>query len=379
MDLGADLRPLPPSFEQIRTHRVTHYCGAPIVHSMLADAPNQSGIAHQISSLLAGAAPPLTVFECMADIGVALTHMYGLTETYGPAVVCTPQPAWDALSPYARVECNSRLQGKPACMLRSQLVQWHHQLTTCTNNLENMELIDRIPGAHGRVGKRTVKDQISDKLAYMIHSGLLRAGDELPSERALATTLEVSRETVRAAIGVLHARRMVEVSQGARTKVIGAGLLPMHESVSTLGSLKERSFEEVAEARAAVELQVIRFAAQRITDNGLARLSSLVKEQELMLKDPVGFQISDREFHTTLYKSCGNSLLVDVVSDFYDYALEYRRRALQRPGAIKHSVQDHKEIVDALKTRNPDAAVAAMRGHLERVRETTMKEMVNRV
>ena len=240
-----------------------------------------------------------------------------------------------------------------------------------------MELIDRIPGEHGRVSKRTVKDQISDKLAYMIHSGLLRVGDELPSERHLATTLEVSRETVRAAIGVLHARRMVEVSQGTRTRVVGPGLLSMRESVSTLSNLKDRSFEEVAEARAAVELQVIWLAAQRIVASELTRLTMLVNDQELMLKDPVGFQISDREFHTTLYKSCGNSLLVDVVSDFYDYALEYRRRALQRPGAIKHSVQDHREIVAALKTRNPEVAVAAMRSHLEQVRKTTIKEMAN--
>lgn len=238
-----------------------------------------------------------------------------------------------------------------------------------------MELIDRIPGEHGRVSKRTVKDQISDKLAYMIHSGLLREGDELPSERTLATTLEVSRETVRAAIGILHARRMVEVSQGSRTRVVGPGLLPMHESVSTLGNLKDRSFEEVAEARAAVELQVIWLAAQRIGDNELTRLSELVKDQQTMYSDPVGFQISDREFHVALYKSCGNSLLVDVVSDFYDYALEYRRSALQRPGAIRHSVEDHRRIVEALRTRNPEVAVGAMRSHLEQVQTTTLKEM----
>ncbi len=240
-----------------------------------------------------------------------------------------------------------------------------------------MELIDRIPGEHGRVSKRTVKEQISDKLAYMIHSGLLRAGDELPSERTLASTLEVSRETVRAAIGVLHARRMVEVSQGSRTRVLGPGLLPMHESVSTLGNLKDRSFEEVTEARAAVELQVIWLAAQRIGDNELARLAELVRDQETMQQDPVGFQISDREFHVTLYRACGNSLLVDVVSDFYDYALEYRRRALQRPGAIRHSVDDHRKIVEALKTRNPDIAVGAMRSHLEQVKTTTLQEMAN--
>lgn len=239
-----------------------------------------------------------------------------------------------------------------------------------------MDLIDRIPGEHGRIAKRTVKDQISDKLAYMIHSGLLRPGDELPSERALASTLEVSRETVRAAIGVLHERQMVDVSHGARTRVLGPGLLPMRESVSTLGNLKSRSFEEVAEARAAVELQVIWLAAQRISDTELARLSELLKDQQALFNDPVGFQISDREFHTTLYKSCGNALLVDVVSDFYDYALDYRRLALQRPGAIEQSVSDHQGVVKALQTRQPEAAVAAMRDHLEHIQMTTKKEIV---
>lgn len=240
-----------------------------------------------------------------------------------------------------------------------------------------MELIDRIPGDKGLIGKRTVKDQISDKIAYMIHSGLLQPGDELPSERELASTLSVSRETVRSAIGVLQARRMVEVSQGARTRVLGRGPFSLHESVSTLGSLKDRSFEEVAEARGAVEVQVIWLAAQRITAQQLARLDALVHEQETMLNDPVRFQISDQEFHNTLYRACGNELLADVVSDFYGYALEFRRRALQRKDAIAHSVNEHRGIVAALKTGKPEKAVAAMQKHLDQVHQTTLKEMSN--
>lgn len=238
-----------------------------------------------------------------------------------------------------------------------------------------MEIIARIPGDDGRIAKRTVKDQISDKLAYMIHSGLLRPGDELPSERELAATLGVSRETVRAAIGVLQARRMIEINQGSRTRVLGTGPFPLHESVSTLGKLRDHSFGEVAEARAAVEAQVVSLAAQRISSAELARLASLVNDQEAMLDDPVSFQISDREFHTTLYGACRNKLLVDVVSDFYDYALEYRRLALQRPGAIAHSVAEHRDIVEALKTHSVESAVAAMQQHLEQVRKTTLDEM----
>jgi DNA-binding FadR family transcriptional regulator len=238
-----------------------------------------------------------------------------------------------------------------------------------------MDIISRVPGDHGRIAKHTVKEQISDKLAYMIHSGLLRPGDELPSERELATTLGVSRETVRAAISILQSRRMVEINHGSRTRVVGTGLFTLYESVSTLGKLRDRSFGEVTEARAAVELQVVALSAQRITSAELARLESLLADQESMLDDPVNFQISDREFHIMLYGACRNALLVDVVSDFYDYALEYRRLALQRPGAIAHSVAEHRRIVEALKTRNSAAAVAAVQNHLEQVRRTTLDEM----
>jgi len=239
----------------------------------------------------------------------------------------------------------------------------------------HLHLIERIPGERGPISKRTVKDQISDKLAYMIHSGLLLPGDELPSERELAETLQVSRETVRAAIGVLQARKMIEVSQGARTKVIGRGAMPLHESVGILGDLKHRSLDEVAEARAAVEVQVIWLAAQRIAPAQVARLQALVDEQRAMLKDPVRFQISDQEFHHTLYRACGNGLLADVVSDFYGYALEYRRLALVRRNAIAQSVEQHQEIVDALRTGAAEPAVTAMRRHLEQVHRTTKAVM----
>ena len=238
-----------------------------------------------------------------------------------------------------------------------------------------LRIIERVPGDRGQIVRRTVKDQISDKLAYMIHSGLVQPGDELPSERELAATLGVSRETVRAAIGVLQARRMVEVSQGARTRVLGRGAMPLHESVSILGDLRHRSLKEVTEARAAVEVQVVWLAARRITPRQLARLQALVDEQRAMLADPVRFQISDQEFHQALYRACGNDLLAGVVFDFYGYALEYRRLALKRKDAIAQSVAEHQRIIDALRTRDPDAAVAAMRQHLEQVHRTTRAVM----
>ena len=97
-------------FDLIREHRVTHYCGAPIVHNTLINAPAewQQGIAHTVNGLVAGAAPPGAVIEGMQKMGFNLTHVYGLTETYGPAAVCAKHPEWDALPLAEQVRLNGR-------------------------------------------------------------------------------------------------------------------------------------------------------------------------------------------------------------------------------------------------------------------------------
>ena len=96
--------------DAIREHKVTHYCGAPIVHGMLINAPDElrKGITHKVSCLVAAAAPPASVIEGMQRIGFDITHVYGLTETYGPAAVCAKHAEWDALDIGARTERNGR-------------------------------------------------------------------------------------------------------------------------------------------------------------------------------------------------------------------------------------------------------------------------------
>jgi fatty-acyl-CoA synthase len=103
-----------PIFESIKQHRVTHFCGAPVVHNMLINASEtlRVGIRHTVYGMIAGAAPPQPVIEGMERMGFHLTHVYGLTEVYGPAGVCAKHPEWDDLSVEQRAEMNGR-QGVP--------------------------------------------------------------------------------------------------------------------------------------------------------------------------------------------------------------------------------------------------------------------------
>ena len=100
--------------DAIRTHGVTHYCGAPIVHGMLVNAPDALKAQLQglpqggVKAMVAGAAPPASMIEGMETLGFDLTHVYGLTEVYGPATVCAQHADWNELDIGERARLNAR-------------------------------------------------------------------------------------------------------------------------------------------------------------------------------------------------------------------------------------------------------------------------------
>ncbi len=97
-------------FDAIRNHGVTHYCGAPIVHGLLVNASDEmkQGVPAGVKCMVAGAAPPASMIEGMEQMGFDLTHVYGLTEVYGPATVCAKHDAWNELDIGERARLNAR-------------------------------------------------------------------------------------------------------------------------------------------------------------------------------------------------------------------------------------------------------------------------------
>jgi fatty-acyl-CoA synthase len=94
----------------MRDHGVTHYCGAPIVHGLLVNAPAamKVGLPAGVKAMVAGAAPPASMIEGMEQMGFDLTHVYGLTEVYGPATVCAKHDEWQQLPIGERARLNAR-------------------------------------------------------------------------------------------------------------------------------------------------------------------------------------------------------------------------------------------------------------------------------
>ncbi len=116
--------------ELIAQEQVTHYCGAPIVQSALANAPAEwrQGIAHKVSTMVAAAPPSSAMLAQMTEMGFDITHVYGLTEVYGPATVCAKQADWTSLELGAQAQLNAR-----------QGVRYHLQREVAVRDPETMQ------------------------------------------------------------------------------------------------------------------------------------------------------------------------------------------------------------------------------------------------
>ena len=97
-------------FDLIERHRVSHLCGAPIVMNMIANAPEgvRRRFEHKVQAMTGGAAPPAAVLRRMADLGIDMVHLYGLTESYGPSAICAWQSGWHDLSADEQAERMAR-------------------------------------------------------------------------------------------------------------------------------------------------------------------------------------------------------------------------------------------------------------------------------
>lgn len=138
-------------FAAIKDHGVTHYCAAPIVHNLLVNAPDElkEGVPAGVKGLIAGAAPPASIIEGMEKLGFDLTHVYGLTEVYGPAAVCVKQDDWNSLDIGERARLNAR-----------QGVRYHMQQAITVLNPETLE---PVPADGETMGEIMFKGNIAMK------------------------------------------------------------------------------------------------------------------------------------------------------------------------------------------------------------------------
>ncbi|KEA63953.1 Transcriptional regulator, GntR family [Marinobacterium lacunae] len=226
---------------------------------------------------------------------------------------------------------------------------------------------------------KTKKDVLAGKILEMIFTGLLRDGDQLPSERELGNMFGVSRETVRSALAIVAAYGLISVAHGAKTRVNRNEELLKRciELLPELGAIEVNNYDvhTVFDSRKVIEAAIARNAARNIDRVGLEALRKLLDQQQQLFNEPVHFQLSDKNFHKLISEYAGNEILLKYTEDLYSYGLNFRRLVMQMEGSIERSYREHEAIYSALEAHDPDRAEQAMLAHIESVYCTTVEAM----
>jgi len=208
--------------------------------------------------------------------------------------------------------------------------------------------------------------EIAALLRRSIATGKLILHDRLPPERQLAKTYGVARGTVREALNRLASEGRVEIRPGSGTYVTQA---PGSDSVGTISTANPL---ELMDARFALEPHVCRLAVLHGRQADFERLAELCSRMEDSIGQPAVFAEADAEFHRNLVACTRNGLLawfIDQITSVRDQEEWTRMRHLTLNDDIirQYNVQ-HREILDAIRNREPERAAACMKQHLETAR-----------
>lgn len=206
---------------------------------------------------------------------------------------------------------------------------------------------------------------VAERIARSIAAGKYKKGDRLPAERDLAAHYDVSRPTIREAIIALEIDGLVEVR-------IGSGVYVVEQKPKSTPAVMDIGAFELTEARLHVEGEVAALAASHITDAELEELDRIVTEMQ-RANPKGGGELVDQQFHETIARISRNGALLAMVEQLWTM----RNRSPQCILTFEKSrnkgyvpvIDEHSAIVEALRTRDPNKARAAMRSHLSRVLE----------
>jgi GntR family transcriptional repressor for pyruvate dehydrogenase complex len=210
--------------------------------------------------------------------------------------------------------------------------------------------------------------QVVEHVRSLISIGEIKPGDRLPPERDLARQLKISRSSLRAGIGFLSAMGVLKSRHGAGTFVSNGPPALDSNSLSVLGALHGFQPWQMFEARLVIESNVAALAAERATEEHIAELAEEVTEMYATLNDPQEYLIHDVRFHRTVARASGNPILGALMETITANLYQKRSQTVGHSQDHKQAAEMHREIYNAIRSRNPEAARQAMEQHLNLAR-----------
>lgn len=218
------------------------------------------------------------------------------------------------------------------------------------------------------IQQKRIYEEISLRLQTLVQSDNLRPGDRLPPERHLAAMFGVSRNSVREAIKSLEQQGLLTSRPGAGTFIAEGAQDSLATALGDAFAQARHRLEDIFELRLLLEPQIAHLAAQRITRHEIEELGGLMDVYEKNLQDGQPVFFLDQAFHDAIAAATGNRSITRLMEQMHDLLRESRDEALQSPARNIRSLDDHRKILSALHSRDPERARDAMKEHLEQTR-----------
>jgi GntR family transcriptional repressor for pyruvate dehydrogenase complex len=223
-------------------------------------------------------------------------------------------------------------------------------------------------------------EQIVQQIEDSILKGTLKAGDQLPSERELALKFGVSRTAVREAVKSLHEKGLVEAYSGRGTFITNGTSQAVTQSINLMMKIDQTDGSgSLAEVRQILEPEIAALAATRIQEPQLALMREAFSVMNQALRDPDAYIEADLDFHLALAEAADNPLILSLLDSVVGLLREQRIKIFFQEGGPERGQHHHARILAAIEKHDPEASRAAMRDHLEQVREDSRPQRKRRV
>src|ERR1700733_15311126 len=213
-------------------------------------------------------------------------------------------------------------------------------------------------------------EQIVQQIEESIVKGDLKAGDQLPAERDLAQRFGVSRTAVREAVKALREKGLVEAYSGRGTFITDGTTQAVRQSLDLMVKIGQpEGSTHLAEVRAILEPEIAALAAVRIQEPELSTMREAVTTMDRAFKNPEAYIEADLDFHLALAEGAANPLILSLLDSIVGLLREQRLRIFKVPGGPERGQVHHKRILEAVERHDSEKSRAAMRAHLEQVRQ----------
>lgn len=225
------------------------------------------------------------------------------------------------------------------------------------------------------VKKKRIYEDIVGQIQGLLADGELKSRDQLPPERELSERFEVSRTSVREAIRALESMGLVESRSGEGTYVAASVEALLSPLASALRQQKDPILE-VFEARKILEPEIAALAAERATARQVQQLEAILEKQARQIASGETGVESDTAFHSALAQAARNRVFLRLNAALVDSLRATRERSLQTQGRPVRSLAGHREILKAVRAKDPAKARQAMLGHLDAIEHNLLERRV---